>query len=203
MNNRTTNDDIWKWYQHLEDYKLVKDTMNQREYCTKHNLNYIKFHNYRFKIYYKKYTHPDLYKKLVKLYKDFPVSPLTFKAYAEANDINHRWLTETSIHLLFIEVIEEKLKSLGLPLPALKEEIIKPEPKPAPEPLPKPEENPMTFYQVPTSNLPFIPSTSHSGEIIEKQNDIEITISQGVKVSIAPNIDSMKIIKIIELLKDL
>jgi hypothetical protein len=40
-------------------------------------------------------------------------------------------------------------------------------------------------------------------EVVEKQNDIEIIISKGVKVSISPNIDSMKIIKIIELLKDL
>lgn len=40
-------------------------------------------------------------------------------------------------------------------------------------------------------------------EFVEKQNDIELIITKGVKVIISPNIDSMKIIKIIELLKDL
>jgi hypothetical protein len=55
----------------------------------------------------------------------------------------------------------------------------------------------MKFVQVPQA----IPK--QETEILEKQNDIEITITKGVKVSISPNIDSMKIIKIIELLKDL
>ena len=40
-------------------------------------------------------------------------------------------------------------------------------------------------------------------EVIEKKNDLEIIIAKGVKVSISANLDSQKIIKIIELLKDL
>lgn len=59
------------------------------------------------------------------------------------------------------------------------------------------ESQAMKFVQVPQR------MAIQDAEIVEKQNDIEIIITKGVKVSISPNIDSMKIIKIIELLKDL
>ena len=59
------------------------------------------------------------------------------------------------------------------------------------------EASPMKFVQIQHQE-----PLQHA-EVMEKQNDIEIIITKGVKVSISPNIDSMKIIKIIELLKDL
>ena len=40
-------------------------------------------------------------------------------------------------------------------------------------------------------------------EVVEKQNDIELIISKGVKVVVSPNVGTEKLIKIIELLKDL
>jgi hypothetical protein len=62
----------------------------------------------------------------------------------------------------------------------------------------------MNFIQVATlqSNFPAI-QDSQPAEVIEPQNDLEIIIGKGVKVSIAPNIDTMKVVKIIEFLKDL
>ncbi len=62
----------------------------------------------------------------------------------------------------------------------------------------KKEPQSMNFIQVPA-----VQARVQEPELVEKQNDIEITITKGVRVSIAPNIDPMKIIKIIELLKDL
>ena len=62
----------------------------------------------------------------------------------------------------------------------------------------------MNFVQVATvqSNFPDI-QDSQPAEVIAPQNEVEIIIAQGVKVSIAPNIDTMKVVKIIEFLKDL
>lgn len=62
------------------------------------------------------------------------------------------------------------------------------------------KEEPMKLIQI-TPKI--VPCKQPEPEVVEKQNDIEIQITKGVKVSISPNIDSMKIIKIIELLKDL
>ena len=57
----------------------------------------------------------------------------------------------------------------------------------------------MTFRQVISSSPVVIPEP----EVIQAKNDIELTITKGVRVICSPNLDSMKLIKIIELLKDL
>lgn len=67
-------------------------------------------------------------------------------------------------------------------------------------------DSPMKFVQITRekdSVSEFSTLKEPQEEFVEKQNDIELIITKGVKVIISPNIDSMKIIKIIELLKDL
>lgn len=64
----------------------------------------------------------------------------------------------------------------------------------------KQESAPM-FIQVPSTQTqaPVV----HEPEVLRKQNDIELTISVGVKVVVAPEVGADKLVRIIELLKDL
>ena len=57
------------------------------------------------------------------------------------------------------------------------------------------------FIQVPSTQTqaPVV----HEPEVLRKQNDIELTISVGVKVVVAPEVGADKLVRIIELLKDL
>jgi hypothetical protein len=73
-------------------------------------------------------------------------------------------------------------------------QIANPEPKEVVTPEPEPEPDPEPIREI-------APIQHH--DVIEAQNDIEITITKGVRVLISPSLESMKIIKIIELLKDL
>lgn len=77
----------------------------------------------------------------------------------------------------------------------------------------KEEQKPMTFITREPEPLPsvmpsaprpeFIPITPPVAEVIEEQNHVELTITKGVKVILSPEFPAIKIIKIIELLKDL
>lgn len=66
------------------------------------------------------------------------------------------------------------------------------------------EAKPMEFIQVPT-----IPMTKGGSpvpvepEVVKPQNPVELIISSGVKVVVAPEVGADKLIRIIELLKDL
>lgn len=168
------HDEIWYWFQKIEEYK--SSGMKPKEYCTEYEIDYKKFSNMMYRIEYKKHSHPDEYQKLLPMTRKYMSSGAPASKFAKAHDIDIRILSEMVTHLGYTDIIESMKES--------KEEL------------------PMKFIEVPMISM------SNGGspiphEVVEKQNDIEIIISKGVKVSISPNIDSMKIIKIIELLKDL
>ncbi len=62
-------------------------------------------------------------------------------------------------------------------------------------------EKPMQFIAVQAKKE--VVTRVEEPEVLAPQNEIELKVSQGVRVMISPNVDSMKIIKIIELLKEL
>lgn len=167
------HDEIWYWHLKVEEFKKLG--MGQKEYCDAHELDYKRFCNMYYRIDYKRSRDPELYAKLVATTRKYLSSGAPASKFARANDIHPRILSETVTHLGYIDIIESMKKSK--------------------------EEKPMQFIHVPVVNLPYIPPKEQ--EVVEKQNDLEIIIAKGVKVSISPNIDSMKIIKIIEFLKDL
>lgn len=170
------HDEIWYWYQKVEEYK--SSGMKQKEYCENYDVEYKKFCNMIYRIDYRRYSHPEDYAKLIPVTRKYMASGAPASKFAKANDIDIRILSEMVTHLGYVDIIES-IKA-------------------------KKEEKPMQFIQVPTLQGALArPSIQPEHEVCEKQNDIEIMITKGVKVSISPNIDSMKIIKIIELLKDL
>lgn len=168
--------EIWEWHQHIEAYQ--SSGMGQKEYCTEFNVDYKKFCNMRYRIEYKMYTHPQLYVDLIKLGRNYIASGSPGAKFAEKNKMSPRILSEVVTHLGYLDIIEK-----------IRQEK---------------EDKPMNFIQVPTVQGALArPPIEPEHQVMEKQNDLEIIISKGVKVSIAPNIDTMKIVKIIEFLKDL
>lgn len=117
-----------------------------------------------------------------------------FKIFALSKGVNHVKLDRMKRHLYYKKIIENRDN--------LSELQIEPEPVKVDEP--------MGFIKI-SSNVPTpvaaepiqAPVEAPVAEIIPSKNDIEIVIAQGVKVIISPSVDSMKIIKIIDLLKDL
>lgn len=148
--------------------------MSQKKYCEKYDVDYNKFCNMRYRLVYKR-DQPELYAKLVSIRRKQLESGAPSAELAKAHGIKACHLSEIGTHLGYLDLLEEiKLEK---------------------------EPSPMKFIHVPSVNLPFPTPQEH--EVLEQKNDLEISISKGIKVTIAPNIDSMKIIKIIELLKDL
>lgn len=173
MTIKKDHDEIWYWHQKIEEFH--ESGMGPKDYCDEYEVDYKKFSNMKYRIEYKRFSDTELYEKSLPLARKYMKSGAPASKFAKANGIDIKLLGEMCTHLGYIDIIESMKESKDV--------------------------QPMKFVQVPTMTLPHITQQEH--EVVEKQNDIEIIITKGVKVSISPNIDSMKIIKIIELLKDL
>ncbi len=124
---------------------------------------------------------PKTYADLCVIGRQFMQSGQTAAQFAKDNKIDLSMLRAATTHLKYQDIIKRCIEN----------------------PPDESKSQSMTFVKVPqvTSSVPA--SVAPCAEVIESQNDIQIAIAKGVKVSISPNIDPMKIIKIIELLKDL
>jgi hypothetical protein len=200
-----TDDEVWTWYSHCENMK--KEELGAMRYARKHNLEYKKLVNMRYRIVFQRESNPESYNKLMKDAKDFKASGLSKSVFCSESGVSKFSIDDAMRHLSWLERIERLSK----------DRVVLPNPEPVQKPK---EEAKLTFKALATGiseeskqlwskSLPIKAGGSHvpdfppPQEVLEKQNDIEITITKGVKVCIAPGIDSMKIIKIIELLKDL
>lgn len=180
MAERMKPDEMWYWYENIEDFK--KSGMGQAKYCRENNLDYSKFCNMYYRIIFKSVSNPKENERLIHLGRKYLRSDILAERFTKDNGINRSILSEVCAHIRYIDMIAE--------IKAQKNE----------------SEKPMNFIQVPTIPISKGGSPnliSQEPEVVEKQNDLEIIITKGVKVTISPNIDSMKIIKIIEFLKDL
>jgi hypothetical protein len=151
---------------------------------------------FKFRIVYISNTEPETYKKWVDYAIAYKKSSDSLENFCKIHNIPSKKLSFVGTHLNYLDIIE-KMKKKMLPKESVPSE--------------------MSFVEIPCGAIkqPLIqpPSliaevhgykvVSEIPEVIESKNDIEITINKGVKVIIAPNIDPLKIIKIIELLKDL
>lgn len=171
---RNGDDLVWEWYLIIEDFK--KSGLKARKYSIKNNLNHQKFCNFLFRIVYKSHTNPEWYKNMVTIVRKYMETGGSRDDFAKNNGINRTHLCQMVTHLNYVDLIEDLKYKKGL--------------------------KNMNFIEVqnPTPKKEIIVSEP---EVIDARNDIELIISKGIRVIIAPGIESMKIIKIIELLKDL
>lgn len=186
-----TDEEIWEYYQHITEARRLKRT--GKSYCEEYNIDYPTFRAFQVRIEYISISKPKHYKQSVELCSKFKTTGWTRAKFCREHNISLRLLTDTMLHLNYLDIIEK-----------MKEEN---------------QEKPMSFIQVPdsphatrnysatansyTQMVPAESAQSAEPEVIEPQNDLEIIISKGVKVSISPNVDTMQVVKIIEFLKDL
>ncbi len=193
-----TDDDIWFWYSHHENIKKLN--IGTAGYCRRFQIEYKKLINFKYRLVFKSESNPVEYERLILEAQKFKESGLSKMTYCKTFGVVRFDLDDTVRHLRYKNKIDKLSKENAL--------INFVEPPPAPM---KNKEQKMTFKKIAMGEIPLpfvkeqemIPANIAMPEVLEKQNDIEITITKGVKVCIEPGIDSMKILKIIELLKDL
>ena len=164
-----------EWCRHI----LAQQESNLKiiDYCQKHGLNSKIFQNIRYLIKFGSNLDPDEYARICKIGQDYLQSSRKRREFAIENGIKENRLILIIMHLQYKDIISN---------------------------LTKPQEDTMKFIKVNHKSTPSLDmAIAPESEILPSKNDIEISITQGVKVCISPNVDSMKIIKIIELLKDL
>ena len=210
QNRDLDKDKIWYWYQHV--INCISQEMPRSNYARKFNIPIKDLERYYWLIVHKQMSDPDEYSLYTNLHEEFLESGLTSSQFSTERNLNankfrhfahhkrHKDLieqlkledrppmvftpfAETEIQNQFEPEPEKPLTFRQIANPESKE-VVAPEPEPAPEP-----------------TREIAPIQHH--DVIEAQNDIEIAITKGVRVLISPSLDSMKIIKIIELLKDL
>lgn len=167
------------WYDIYLKYK--ESGLQKTVFCKKNNIVLKLFTNKLFRIEYKKYTSPELYKKLFEIGLESFDTTENLYDICDRHNIPFSQLSEIRTHIRWNRVIEE---------------------------LKKEDNSNMKFIEIPSKSIPIEPTPitkepETKTEALKKQNDIEIIINQGVKVLLSPQIDSTKIIKIIEFLKDL
>ena len=180
---KRTNEEILEWYEILERWRASE--MGRVEFCKQNNIPLGRFANMKRNLYLCKYEKPDLYKTLIELAEKYLSSGKTSRQFSEEYNIDQIILGNAATHLKYLRLLEEAQKESG-----------------------------MNFVQIDNSSKDFdktdysqdvrneIQEEVHE-EVIEKRNDVELMITKGIKVIISPNIDASKIIKIIELLKDI
>ncbi len=166
MGIRLNREMVWIYYNHVKEQQASR--INPKEYCKANGIKLKNFTAYKYYFNYGNKFELDEYHRQMTIGRDYLNSGMTAKWYSSNHNIDINVLRLISRHLQYNDVVTAKLKE--------EEE----QPKP------------MKFLQVPAAAPRIIPVQP---ELIEKQNDLEIIISKGVKVIISPNIDSMKIIK--------
>lgn len=175
----TTSDDvIWNAYLIVSDFN--ESVLRPSSYARLNNIDYGFLTNICYRVNYKKFSDLVSYKKMCSLAREYLTSKLLLSEFCNLNSCSKNQLSPAITHINYLDAIERMKLEKGH-----KEE--------------------MNFIKVPQKKLAVQQEieVAHEAEIMEEQNDIEIVIKKGVKVSISSNIDSTKIIKIIELLKDL
>lgn len=206
---KTSSEYIWGWYQVFEDYKA--SGLSQRKYCLRNNIEWQLFTSTYYRLALdKSFCSPKDYEKLFPLAKQCRDSKTAVIKFATEHKLNQSLFKRMMRHVQN-NIILDNMKKLGksesksifAEMASNLNLTLEPEAE-VPAVTEHPEVEPMHFLQMPSlQGATPRPPMQPEHEVMPKQNDIEITITQGVKVSISPGVDSMKIIKIIELLKEL
>lgn len=184
MHAPKTDEEVWEFYQII--LKQKKSGLNVSQFCKRNNIDYKLFTNYLYRIEFTKYSNPELYKKLMDLVTEYKQVPMERKSFCEKYNIKESQLVSALSHFRCLSIIQRLEKEKGVP-----------------------EDKPMTF--IPLKNEPLqqiiVPEMTRTPEpepeVLEAKNSVELIIDKGVRVIVSPEVPPMKLIKIIELLKDL
>lgn len=187
-----SDDEVWFWYQTIK--KIKKEGSSAQRYCKEHGLDIKKYWNLKRRMFFIKDSEPEHYKELMNHVVKCRQSFSTIRGYSKKHNIKYTLFVDANNHYGYLQIIERLEKEHA-----------------------NDKEGEMSFIPVPASATKLVRQTKiikppfdnnqsedeHEGEFLGARNAIELVITKGVKVSVSPDVDSMKIIKIIELLKDL
>lgn len=180
-----SKEEILIWSEHLKKQQQLGYGLSK--YCKENALPLRKMQNFHQRIVYKKYCNPQQYQQELAWYHDFKKSEMTISQYCKKFNINAKKVSQMQTHMKYLDIIN---KHTG-------------------ETEHSDNNMPITFNKINPRHIASAqgaqprPLMVSEPELIQKQNDIELVITKGIKVLVSPQVDSMKIIKIIELLKDL
>jgi len=168
---------FWEMMDVIEDIK--KSNVSDRYYCRMNKVNLTHLNSFRRKLNLADIYEANKYDHLCALVEKYKSCNTPKADFLKEHNVDYKEFTETYTHMSYLKILSEDK--------------------------PVPEKSKMSFIEIPPKpKYQLMPELEpQSGVVISQQNDIEISITQGIKVLVSPNIDSMKIIKIIELLKDL
>ena len=199
----TSDDEVWFWYTAI---KHVRDNnLRISKWCAQNKVEESKMWSMIYRIEWKSISDPDNYKELMRFVRQYcDIPPINARGhrptavtseFLRRNPISKKELENGVTHLSYLNLIDRLKSERG-------------------EPKFEPQKPNMNFIEVPTltlnsggSPVPVVPIDEQmpsARPVIEpKQNDIELIVSKGIRVIVSPSIDSLKIVKIIELLKDI
>jgi hypothetical protein len=167
---------VVKLYQWLLKFKESKVYL--KEFCEINNLNFTDMNNFKYIYDFSRKNKPGYMEKINPIIEEYRITRQPLGSLALKYGIDKKEIAIYARHLNYLNTIEE-YKSGQLP-----------------------KEISMDFVKV-KSNTQEIASVEikNEPEFVEKQNDLEIIISKGIKVCISPAIEPLNVIKIIELLR--
>jgi hypothetical protein len=190
-----TDEDILFWYQKNKDFE--SSGMNLPQFCRTQSIDSKKLYNMRRVLVFKKYCNPEEHVKLINLSRQMTEQGLTRIEAAKLGGVKFCQITEATAYLSYQRELKRILEERGLPF----DEDIVPmefiEVGNKPQKKPKQALNRMLQQKFAPVPAPIEP------EIVEQKNDVELIIQKGVRVLVSPEVGTDKLIKIIELLKDL
>ena len=168
------DDEIWDWYEKCEKQDELR--LKPTAFCQKFDIDYKRYSNMRYRIMFKSRNDEKRYAELMKMVDKFEQGFMGKSAFVKEHKLPYSEFAAALTHARYLRAINRMKKEREAP-----------------------KESPMEFIEMQ------LPATvpQQELEVIEPQNDLEIIISKGVKVCIAPNVDTMKVVKIIEFMKEL
>lgn len=188
-----SNDEIKFWYDHCEGQK--KTNFSLVNYCHKNKLDSKLFSNWkqRFNPWHGKYKMAK--EREIELAELYQATNPPRNYFCNKHGLPVHRLSIILAHLGYMERLKEIYdEDINESKQKLDVEV--------PEHENQPERQSMQFITR-TEEMALPIPHAPMAEVIEEQNHIELTITKGVKVTLSPEFPAEKIIKIIELLKDL
>lgn len=172
-------------YQQFKE--LRKSELTMKDFCKLNGIDFVQMNNFKYAWIHSKCKDPQFLKTMEQIVKEAKETRTAIPNLFEKYNTNKSEVSLYKRHMYYRKVIENYEKQ--------NIEV---------------KENPsMNFIKVPEKPIPKLKKELEiikqepEPELIEKQNDIELIISNGVRVIIPPNFRAISVIKIIELLKDL
>lgn len=219
---KISDEDIWYWYGII--LESFESNLNNSEFCKLKNIDYKIFTNYKYRFIFKYHSNPKEYSRLYDLvmkYNSYNDDNLNSSQFCRKNNVSITDFKNMAVHVKYLKRIQElhKIKSVPqftngyMPLPRDETSSINLSPAIDKDMELKLALNQMKFIPIssvaelfpepPVISVDLVPIEEPVQEFKKMHNEIELNIASGIKVVLSPDVDSMKIMKIINLLKEI